>query len=1379
MKKYINLLANRRSIFGSFLFVLLFLFSFSPKTFTGQTITTGTITGSPFCACAAVSVPFTITGTFTAGNTFTAQLSSATGSFAAPITIGTLAGTAAGTITCTIPCNTAAGVGYIIRVIGSTPSITGSSSAAIRIVGPRVATFSYTASPYCQNAANPLPTFSGGGVAGIFSSTPGFVFISTTTGQINLAGSNTGTYTVTNTLAATSAANGSCPAVTATSPVTINPAQDASFTYPASAFCKTSANPTPTITGTPGGTFTSSPAGLVFVSATTGQINLTTSTSGIYTITYTTPGPLCINTSTASVTITTPKVATFSYTGSPYCQNASNPLPTYTGGGVAGTFSSTAGLVFTSTSTGQINLAGSNASTYTVTNTIAATGGCPAISATSTIVINPTQDSSFHYTGSPFCKTGANPTPTITGTSGGTFTSTPAGLVFVSSSTGVINLATSTAGTYNVKYTTPGPCQTTLTVPITITAPAVATFSYTGTPYCQNSANPSPTFSGGGVAGTFSSTAGLVFLNTNTGQVNLSASNASTYTVTNTLPATGGCPVITATSSIVINPTQDSSFHYTGSTFCKTGTNPTPVITGTPGGTFTATPAGLAFVSASTGVINLATTAVGIYNIKYTTPGPCPTSLTVSVTITAANVATFSYTGSPYCQNAANPLPAFSGGGVAGTFSSTAGLVFLSTSTGQVNLSASNASTYTVTNTIAASGGCNAVSATSTIVINPTQDSTFSYSSNSFCKSGTNPIPTITGTSGGTFTSTPVGLVFVTPIVNPGEINLTASAAGTYSITYTTPGPCATHLTVSITITAPSVATFSYSGSPYCSNAANPSPVLGAGASAGLFSSTAGLVFLNTATGQINLTTSTAGSYTVTNTIAASGGCPSTSATDTITITTVSTGNFSYTNTPYCINSANPTPVLGAGSIAGTFSSTAGLIFSNTSTGQVNLSGSNASTYTVTNTIPASGGCPVVTSTSSITITTPAVGTFSYTATPYCQNAANPSPVFNGGGVAGTFSSTGGLSITAGSGLVNLATSNAGTYVVTNTIAASGGCAATQDTSSITIVANPSVSVNSPTVCSGLVTTLTANGATSYIWSAGATSTGTNTATVSPANTTSYTVTGTTSGCSATAVSTVTTNNCHLVPGFSADHTTICSSGCVTFTDLTTGSPTNWTWLFPGGIPSTSNSSGPVTVCFDSVMNYTVSLIVSNSASTDTIIKPDYIHVVQSTPVTITGNTSINSCESTQLTALPAGISYLWGPDIALQCNTCQTATISATATQQYYVTYTDLNGCTSADTTIVNVTGIYAYFMPTGFSPNGDGNNDVLYVKGRGIDFIDLIIYDRIGEKVFETTSTDNGWDGTLNGVLMNSNSFDYILEVTYCNGQTVSEKGTLALIR
>jgi gliding motility-associated-like protein len=120
---------------------------------TGNTVTTGTITGSPFCACATVSVPFTSTGTFTAGNVYTAQLSDASGSFAAPVSIGTLNSTAnSGTISATIPCNTPTGTGYRIRVIASAPSTTGTDNGVnITVNAPPVApTASVTVQPTCS-----------------------------------------------------------------------------------------------------------------------------------------------------------------------------------------------------------------------------------------------------------------------------------------------------------------------------------------------------------------------------------------------------------------------------------------------------------------------------------------------------------------------------------------------------------------------------------------------------------------------------------------------------------------------------------------------------------------------------------------------------------------------------------------------------------------------------------------------------------------------------------------------------------------------------------------------------------------------------------------------------------------------------------------------------------------------------------------------------------------------------------------------------------------------------------------------------------------------------------------------------------------------------
>lgn len=92
---------------------------------TTPTIATGAISPITYCSGASVNVPFTITGTFTGGNVFTAQLSNASGSFASPVSIGTLTGTTSGTISATIPIATASGTGYRIRVVSSNPVVTG------------------------------------------------------------------------------------------------------------------------------------------------------------------------------------------------------------------------------------------------------------------------------------------------------------------------------------------------------------------------------------------------------------------------------------------------------------------------------------------------------------------------------------------------------------------------------------------------------------------------------------------------------------------------------------------------------------------------------------------------------------------------------------------------------------------------------------------------------------------------------------------------------------------------------------------------------------------------------------------------------------------------------------------------------------------------------------------------------------------------------------------------------------------------------------------------------------------------------------------------------------------------------------------------------
>lgn len=116
-------------------------FTFNGTTSCGapsNTITTGAVTGAPFAVdCSNTdsgSIAFTSSGTFTAGNVYTAQLSNASGSFASPTNVGTLTSTAnVGSINITIPAATASGAGYTIRVVSSNPAVTGTFSSTFTV----------------------------------------------------------------------------------------------------------------------------------------------------------------------------------------------------------------------------------------------------------------------------------------------------------------------------------------------------------------------------------------------------------------------------------------------------------------------------------------------------------------------------------------------------------------------------------------------------------------------------------------------------------------------------------------------------------------------------------------------------------------------------------------------------------------------------------------------------------------------------------------------------------------------------------------------------------------------------------------------------------------------------------------------------------------------------------------------------------------------------------------------------------------------------------------------------------------------------------------------------------------------------------------------
>lgn len=131
------------------------LFWYSPAF--SQTISTSALASSSFCQNEDFTVDYTITGTFTAGNVFTAELSDATGSFASPVSIGSVTSTTAGTINATMPNLMTTGALYRVRVVASTPAVTGTDNGTdLTVTGSTVSPTTYGSNQwnvYCYNIA--------------------------------------------------------------------------------------------------------------------------------------------------------------------------------------------------------------------------------------------------------------------------------------------------------------------------------------------------------------------------------------------------------------------------------------------------------------------------------------------------------------------------------------------------------------------------------------------------------------------------------------------------------------------------------------------------------------------------------------------------------------------------------------------------------------------------------------------------------------------------------------------------------------------------------------------------------------------------------------------------------------------------------------------------------------------------------------------------------------------------------------------------------------------------------------------------------------------------------------------------------------------------
>jgi gliding motility-associated-like protein len=143
---------------------------------------------------------------------------------------------------------------------------------------------------------------------------------------------------------------------------------------------------------------------------------------------------------------------------------------------------------------------------------------------------------------------------------------------------------------------------------------------------------------------------------------------------------------------------------------------------------------------------------------------------------------------------------------------------------------------------------------------------------------------------------------------------------------------------------------------------------------------------------------------------------------------------------------------------------------------------------------------------------------------------------------------------------------------------------------------------------------------------------------------------------------------------------------------------------------------------------------------------------------------------------------YSWNPNLNLICEGtgCSWVFAFPEDTTTYYITVFDNEtGCSAVDSMTVFVDNLIDIYLPSAFSPNGDGFNDVLFLRGHGIVEFNLRIYDRWGALIFETDDLERGWDGTLYDKKCEQGTYVYILNYTLRKQAPKTEKGNILLVR
>jgi len=241
-----------------------------------------------------------------------------------------------------------------------------------------------------------------------------------------------------------------------------------------------------------------------------------------------------------------------------------------------------------------------------------------------------------------------------------------------------------------------------------------------------------------------------------------------------------------------------------------------------------------------------------------------------------------------------------------------------------------------------------------------------------------------------------------------------------------------------------------------------------------------------------------------------------------------------------------------------------------------------------------------------------------------------------------------------------------------------------------------------------------------------------------------------------------------------------CAPATINFNNTTTGGET-FTWNFGDGSPVSSEpypthtymNPGTYTVSLEAVDNNTCN-IRDDTSVTITVFGPP------SADFSFTPAKPVENTPTTFVNQTIGAVSYLWEfGDGQVSTETNPMHQYNKTGTYDVCLLATNAAGCTDTVCRQVAAIVIPLFDIPNAFSPNGDGMNDVLMVRGFGIANFNFRIFNRWGQLVFESNDPNTGWDGRFKGTIQPMDAYAYTVNVTFSDGTTATKTGNITLLR